>query len=141
MCPTRFFSGDPIYREAQAPDKAQIQQRLQAYWRPYHAALAGELARLRAAHGHAVLWDGHSIRSQLPWLFDGKLPDLNLGTASGTSCDATLRSALMAVLASQDDFTHIADGRFTVLDPARVQRIQPLLRNLLQTCLDWKPGA
>lgn len=175
LCPTRFFSGDPIYREGQAPDETQIQQRLQTCWRPYHAALADELARLKRTHGHAVLWDGHSIRSQLPWLFDGKLPDLNLGTASGTSCDATLRSALMAVLAGQGDFTHITDGRFKgghitrtygqpalgvhavqlemcwstymaedppwVLDPLRAARIQPLLRALLQTCLDWKPGA
>ena len=78
-------------REPQVDDHGNIQLS--------GGALADELARLKRTHGHAVLWDGHSIRSQLPWLFDGKLPDLNLGTASGTSCDATLRSALMAVLA------------------------------------------
>ena len=112
LVPTRFFSGEPLYREAQAPADAEVQQRLERDWRPYHEALAGELARLKARHGHAVLWDGHSIRSELPWLFEGRLPDLNLGTAAGASCAPRLRAALMQVLAAQDRYTHVADGRF-----------------------------
>ena len=87
-------------------------RRLQRYWRPYHDALAGELARLKAAHGHALLFDGHSIKSELPWLFDGRLPDLNLGTAAGASCDPPLRDALGALLAAQGRYTHVVDGRF-----------------------------
>jgi N-formylglutamate deformylase len=59
-----------------------------------------------------VLFDGHSIKSQLPWLFEGQLPDLNLGTADGASCDSALRDAVAAVLAAQDRFTHVVDGRF-----------------------------
>lgn len=112
LCPTRFFSGGPLYVEGQAPDDAEVQARLARYWRPYHEALAAELARLRAAHGHAVLWDGHSIRSELPWLFDGRLPDLNLGTAGGASCAPSLRAALMRALEAQDRYTHVTDGRF-----------------------------
>jgi len=112
LCPTRFFSGDPIYREGQAPDARAIDARLQTYWQPYHAALRTEMDRLQAVHGHAILFDGHSIRSQLPWLFEGTLPDLNLGTASGTSCAPALRSALQAVLQGQDDFSQVVDGRF-----------------------------
>jgi N-formylglutamate deformylase len=112
LCPTRFFSGDPLYRDGQAPGDAEVQMRLSRFWRPYHDALAAELARLKGDHGHAVLWDGHSIRSVLPWLFDGKLPDLNLGTADGASCAPSLRAALMQVLAAQDRYTHVTDGRF-----------------------------
>jgi len=112
LCPTRFFSGEPLYREGQVPTDAEVRQRLDGYWRPYHEALAGELARLKARHGHTVLWDGHSIRSELPWLFEGRLPDLNLGTAAGGSCASGLRAALMQVLAAQDRYTHVADGRF-----------------------------
>jgi N-formylglutamate deformylase len=175
LCPTRFFTGEPLYRDGQAPTEAQVQQRLATYWRPYHDGLAAELARLKALHGHAVLWDGHSIKSRLPWLFDGALPDLNLGTAEGKSCAPSLRSALMAVLAGQQEFSHVTDGRFKgghitrhygrppqglhavqlemcwstymaedppwVLDETRVQRLQPLLRALLQTCLRWTPDA
>ncbi|MBL8352753.1 MAG: N-formylglutamate deformylase [Burkholderiaceae bacterium] len=175
LCPTRFFTGDALYRDGQAPTDAQVQQRLAGYWRPYHDALAAELARLKAAHGHAVLWDGHSIKSRLPWLFDGALPDLNLGTAEGHSCAPALRSALMAVLAGQQGFSHVTDGRFKgghitrhygrpqqgvhavqlemcwstymaedppwVLDPVRVERLQPLLRALLEACLRWSPDA
>ena len=112
LCPTRFFTGDALYRDGMAPDKAEIGRRREAYWRPYHDALDAELARLKALHGHAILFDGHSIKSELPWLFDGRLPDMNLGTASGASCAPSLRSALVAVLQAQTTFTHVVDGRF-----------------------------
>ena len=112
LCPTRFFTGDPLYLEGHAPDEQEIQRRVATYWRPYHAAVERELARLQAIHGHVILFDGHSIKSELPWLFEGKLPDLNLGTASGNSCAPELRSALQQVLESQRQFTHAVDGRF-----------------------------
>lgn len=112
LCPTRFFSGDPLYREGEAPGAAEIRQRVVTWWRPYHDALAGELQRLRAEHGHAVLFDGHSIKAELPWLFEGRLRDLNLGTASGQSCAPALRDALAGVLAAQQDYSHVVDGRF-----------------------------
>jgi N-formylglutamate deformylase len=112
LAPTRLFSGEPLYLDGQAPSRAEVAERLARYWRPYHDALADELARLRQRHGHAVLWDGHSIRSELPWLFDGRLPDLNLGTASGASCAPSLRAALMQVLAAQERYTQVTDGRF-----------------------------
>lgn len=112
LCPTRFFTGDPLYREGMAPDAQAIDQRRATYWQPYHDALRCEMDRIQAQHGHAILFDGHSIRSRLPWLFEGKLPDLNLGTASGTSCAPELRSALQEVLQSQHHFTQVVDGRF-----------------------------
>ena len=112
LCPTRFFTGDPLYREGRAPDDAEVARRRDRYWRPYHTALAAELKRLRSDHGHAIVFDGHSIRSELPWLFEGRLPDLNLGTANGASCAASLRGTLADILASQNDFTQVVDGRF-----------------------------
>lgn len=112
LCPTRFFTGEPIYREGQEPDANEIARRRATYWQPYHEALAQELARLKEQHGHAILFDGHSIKSTLPWLFEGKLPDLNLGTSSGESCAAHLRAALTKVLQTQTRFTQVTDGRF-----------------------------
>jgi N-formylglutamate deformylase len=112
LCPTRFFTGEPLYLDGQAPDDAEVQRRVVTCWQPYHDALQAELHRLRDAHGHALLWDGHSIRSELPWLFDGRLPDLNLGTASGHACAPSLRAALAGVLQSQGDFSVAIDGRF-----------------------------
>jgi N-formylglutamate deformylase len=112
LCPTHFFTGDALYRTGMAPDTSEIRRRVQAYWQPYHDALRAELQRIHTAHGHVVLFDGHSIKSELPWLFEGRLPDLNLGTASGASCGPGLRAALGRVLGAQAHFTHVTDGRF-----------------------------
>ena len=112
LCPTRFFTGEPLYAQAQEPDPVEVEQRRARYWQPYHNALGDELARVKAQHGHVVLFDGHSIKGVLPWLFDGQLPDLNLGTVSGTSCAPSLSQSLVDVLAAQSQFTWVADGRF-----------------------------
>jgi N-formylglutamate deformylase len=112
LCPTRFFTGEAVYRDGAEPDAAEVQRRVGLYWQPYHDALRDELARLKAEHGHAVLFDGHSIKSELPWLFEGKLPDLNLGTASGAACAPSLRDALAGVLQAQTRYTVAIDGRF-----------------------------
>ena len=87
-------------------------QRVETFWRPYHDALREELERLRAVHGRVLLWEGHSIRGECPFLFDGRLPDLNLGTAAGASCAPATQARLEAVLAAQTDFDWVANGRF-----------------------------
>ncbi len=112
LCPTRHFTGEPLYRPGAAPDDTEIARRIAVYWQPYHDALDAELARLRAAHGHVVLFDAHSIKSELPWLFEGRLPHMNLGTVGGRSCDPALRNALASVFAAQADYSHVVDGRF-----------------------------
>jgi N-formylglutamate deformylase len=113
LCPAVQFTGEPVYREGQAPDESEVASRVDTYWRPYHAALVEELQRLRDVHGRAVLWEGHTIRgSALPFLFDGRLPDLNLGTSGGASCSPALQSRLEDVLAAQQEFDWIANGRF-----------------------------
>jgi N-formylglutamate deformylase len=112
LCPIVQFSGDPVYRDDQQPSPAKIAARVDTYWRPYHTSLAEELQRLRAQHGRAVLWEGHSIRGECPFLFDGRLPDLNLGTAAGASCSSALQSKLEAVLASHRRYDFVVNGRF-----------------------------
>lgn len=112
LCPTRFFTGDALYRDGHEPDEAEVSQRVTLYWQPYRQALAAELQRLRAAHGHAVLFDAHSIKSRLPWLFEGELPHMSLGTADGQSCDPVLRQLLAQVLAAHPQYSHVVDERF-----------------------------
>ena len=112
LCPTRFFTGEPIYRPGCAPDEAQVRERVAHWWQPYHQALRDEIARVRAAHSHVVLFDAHSIKGELPWLFEGALPDMNLGTVDGASCAPTLRAALAAVFEGQGVYSHVVDGRF-----------------------------
>jgi N-formylglutamate deformylase len=126
LVPTRFFTGEPLYRDDRTPDAAEVGRRVERYWRPYHDALAAELARMKAAHGRAMLFDGHSIQAELPWLFEGRLPELNLGTDSGRSCAPALRDRFAAILAAHPAHSHVIDGRFKggyitrhYADPAR----------------------
>jgi N-formylglutamate deformylase len=112
LVPVIGFDGEPLYRGGSEPDDAEIQRRINDYWRPYHQAIAQELARLCAEHGRAVLWEGHSIRSRVPMLFEGQLPDFNLGTAASTSCDPALQARLQACLESQSRFSFAVNGRF-----------------------------
>ena len=112
LCPQVRFSGEPIYRDGEAPDPVEVAFRVDRYWRPYHEALAGELVALRARHPAVLLWEGHSIASNLPFLFEGELPALNLGTASGQSCAPAIDAALQAVLRAQTRFSWVINGRF-----------------------------
>lgn len=112
LCPVVRFSGESVYLPGQEPTPEEIAARVDTYWRPYHRALQAEIARLHEAHGRVVLWEGHSILSEVPFLFEGRLPDFNLGTAGGASCSPDLQHALEGVLASQTDFSFVVNGRF-----------------------------
>ncbi|MFT4266815.1 MAG: N-formylglutamate deformylase [Xenophilus sp.] len=113
LCPVDTFDDTPVYADAtDMPGEAEIAARREAIWKPYHAKLAEELARIRAAHGIAMLWDAHSIRSVLPRFFDGRLPDLNLGTADGASCDPALARQLLSIGQAAGGYTAVLNGRF-----------------------------
>ena len=112
LCPVDTFDDTPIYTRGDVPDGAEIAARRDAVWAPYHAQLRAELDRIRAQHGVAVLWDAHSIRSVLPRFFEGKLPDLNLGTADGASCSPALAQELLAIARSAPGYTGVLNGRF-----------------------------
>jgi len=112
LCPVDTFTREPLYLPGRAPDAAETARRLERYWRPYHEQLQKELDRLLAMHGRVVLWDAHSIASRVPRFFEGRLPDLNFGTADGTSCSPRLEGALMSVAAAQDRFSFVFNGRF-----------------------------
>lgn len=111
LCPTETFRGEPLYPAGAEPDAAETARRLAAYWQPYHTALENELARLLALHKRVLLWEAHSIASVLPRLFDGKLPDLNFGTASGASCAPEVLEAALAPL-QNTPWTAVQNGRF-----------------------------
>lgn len=111
LCPSETFRGEPLYPPGCEPGDAEVAQRVEAYWRPYHAALQEEIARARAAHPNVLLWDAHSIASLLPRLFAGKLPDLNFGTSDGDSCgDQVIAAAVDA--ARRSSLTWVLNGRF-----------------------------
>ncbi|SAI29026.1 N-formylglutamate amidohydrolase [Bordetella ansorpii] len=113
LCPTHTFDGQPLYRDGrEAIDVQERDARRAAYWLPYHAQLRAEIDRLRAAHGKVLLWEAHSIASVIPRLFDGKLPDLNIGTSAGASCAPAMEAAIRAELEACQDYTWAINGRF-----------------------------
>ncbi len=112
LCPTHFFTGDALYLPGQAPSAEERLHRRNTYWQPYHSALGAELQRIKAEHGYALLWDAHSIRSHISWLFEGTLPGLNVGTASGASADGRIAEAVMRACAAQSEVSHVLNGRF-----------------------------
>lgn len=176
LCPVDTFAKEPLYRNGVGPDAAEVQDRIQRYWQPYHHQLQTELARLRELHGAVILWDAHSIASQVPRFFAGKLPDLNFGTADQKSCDIGLQQALADLMQQTvTPYSYVFNGRFKGGHITRhygqpqqgihaVQlemsqclymneampyeyrkdlalQVQPLLTQLLTTCLTWAQRA
>jgi N-formylglutamate deformylase len=174
LCPVDTFHKQALYAEGKQPGALEIDRRINTYWQPYHQQLQGELQRLKQQFGTVVLWDAHSIASVVPRFFEGKLPDLNFGTADGKSCDAGLSAALADVLqgsAHTQPYSHVFNGRFKggyitrqygqpqqnihaiqlemaqcvymneaapfAYLPEKAAQVQPLLRELLQACVNW----
>jgi N-formylglutamate deformylase len=109
LVPTTTFDGAPIWNTA--PDEAEIARRREAYFQPYHDALAAEIAHAKAQHGFCLLWDCHSIKSVIPRLFPDTLPTLNLGTNSGQSAAPAVEAAATVAMAGSA-FTQVVNGRF-----------------------------
>lgn len=111
ICPLQTFSGEDIYKNGEEPDAIERVNRIAAYWQPYHEALAQELAVIKKRYGFAILYDAHSIASRLPRLFEGRLPDLNLGTVHGKSCAEGMAQAALEA-AKNSGYSHALNGRF-----------------------------
>ncbi|WP_300556808.1 N-formylglutamate deformylase [Maricaulis sp.] len=112
LVPVARFDGEPIYRDGEAPDTVETEARKRDYFEPYHAALERALERARSRHGYAFLWDAHSIASEVPRLFEGGLPDLNLGTNSGASCAPVIEAEAVRMMQAATDFSSVSNGRF-----------------------------
>lgn len=112
LIPQQSFAGQPLYQAGQEPEEAEKGRRLRDYWQPYHRAISAHLEQLRQRYGFAVLLDAHSIASRVPRLFEGTLPDLNLGTFDGKSCAADLARSVADLLDQSDRFSHVVNGRF-----------------------------
>ncbi len=110
LVPLTDFDGEPIWKSP--PDEAEVAERRRSYHEPYHAALVSELDRVHVRHGIAILYDCHSIRSKIPFLFEGVLPDFNIGTNAGTTCAPEIEAAVEDICEGALDFTSVTNGRF-----------------------------
>ncbi len=112
LCPVTIFDGEAIYQNGQEPGLSEIERRRIAFHTPYHHALSEEISRAKERCGFAVLYDCHSIRSHAPFLFEGELPDLNIGTNSGASCAPSIQSAAELVSENAHPYRTVTNGRF-----------------------------
>ena len=110
LCPSATFAGDPIYRGAPVATREQ-RQRVRQYWQPYHDRIRTCLNAIKEQHGHALLWDAHSIPSSVPRLFDGELPVLNLGSNDARSCRVSVEREVY-VMAKRSSYSTVLNGRF-----------------------------
>ena len=111
LCPGRTFAGQNIYLDGESVSSEEQEARLHSYWRPYHDKISATLKQIRERFGYALLWDAHSIPSEVPLLFDGVLPDLNIGTNGGLSCATDITAAVSAV-AEKSPYSSVTNGRF-----------------------------
>lgn len=112
LVPVDTFDKEPLYRDGQGPMEQEISRRRDVYWKPYHDALAAELTALKNEHGDVLLWEAHSIRSRVPRLFAGVLPDFNFGTAGGASAIAGLGEEMVDLVQRHSKFSAVSNGRF-----------------------------
>jgi N-formylglutamate deformylase len=112
LCPTTRFDDQPIYQPGRTPTAAQIEERRSRYWQPYHDRLTVELAAIKAHHGYALLFDAHSIRSEVPRFFEGRLWDINIGTGEGIAASPAISEAVMEAAAKSPAYTSVLNGRF-----------------------------
>ncbi len=111
LCPLETFDGAPIYRAGDEPDEIEKLNRVASYWLPYHETLEEEIARIKAEHGFAIVYDAHSIKTEVPRLFEGRLWDLNLGSANGKSCAPEMAEAAFKA-ASASGYSAVLNKRF-----------------------------
>jgi len=145
LCPTETFDGEPLYRDGLEPDVREIERRRANYFMPYHDAITAEIARLRTEHPRVVLYDAHSIRSVVPRLFDGALPQFNIGTNSGASCAPALTRAVEAACGP----SQVTDGRFRggwitrhygdAKKGVHAIQMELAMRGYLDEALSWPP--
>lgn len=112
LVPVTDFDGLPIWQPGADPSTDEVQARREAWHAPYHAALVEQIDRVRARHGVAILFDCHSIRSNIPFLFDGELPVFNIGTNLGLTCAPAVEAAVADPIREAYPDQMVLNGRF-----------------------------
>lgn len=110
LVPMSDFDSVDIWQTVPTTD--EVAQRLKSFHAPYHTALTSELERVRDLHGVAILFDCHSIRSYVPFLFEGVLPDLNIGTNNGATCAPSIERVVFDIAQNADGYSSVLNGRF-----------------------------
>ncbi len=99
---TKILGQQPVYDRKLGV--AELQARIENFWRPYHDALSAELDRLHAAFGSVWHVDCHSMPSRgNEHTIDGAVDraDFVLGDRDGTTCDGAFTEAGRGFLAGR----------------------------------------
>ncbi|KGD72098.1 N-formylglutamate amidohydrolase [Tatumella morbirosei] len=112
LCFVNRFDGGAVYTKGNNPDAGEIADRREKYWQPWHNKLQNTLTEMREEFSTVVMWDAHSIRSELPQFFSGKLPDINIGTNDGLSCHFDLQQKIFNIASQSPPLTVVSNGRY-----------------------------
>jgi formiminoglutamase len=112
LVPRVNFDNVPIWNTGQEPSASEIARRLEQFHRPYHLELERVIERVKCEHGVVLLYDCHSIRSVVPCLVEGTLPDFNIGTDNGKTCAGAFESAAVDMCRAAAGYTFVLNGRF-----------------------------
>jgi N-formylglutamate deformylase len=112
VCSPTTFDNKSIYLGGYIPNEVEISERLASFHTPYHAAMAAQIKRVKEKHGVAVLYDCHSIRSNIPYLFGGELPIFNIGTNDGLTCHPLVEAAVVGICKGVSEYPYALNGRF-----------------------------
>lgn len=110
LCPTTQFDKQPIYLFGKEPTEHDISERVEKYWQPYHQKLSSTLAQIKKKFGTALLFEAHSIKSEVPRFFEGILPDFNFGDYNHNSCAKKLIDSITEWC--PQGYSKVVNGRF-----------------------------
>lgn len=94
LCRTHTSRGEALYQQGQEPSEEEVIERAEAYWKPFHAAVAREVLRLRKLHANVLLLVSHASAWLSPYREQPGAADCNVGTNRGLACDRRLVAAI-----------------------------------------------
>lgn len=104
VIPLRTRAGEPVW--AVPPTTLEIAHLKSAFYVPYHAALAAQIARVRAKHGLAFVLDCQSLP-----LMSAPQFDLSLDSCFGAACAPMLAARVAAICTEAPGLRLMQSGR------------------------------
>ncbi len=102
VCPLKTFRGKEIYRKEFSLSEAEVNRRIEKFYKPYYRVLKLLLENLLSRFPRVLLFDAHSIKSEIPGFQGSPFPDFTLGNRKGQTCPEALMNIAANILKSNN---------------------------------------